>query len=81
MTMLDDFKLTDAEIDYSRRTDALRHDYSINTRAIADAATAKALRGVVVWMRTGSGLGAMRRDRMEIADCLEAMLAEEQGRG
>lgn len=87
MNELDQYRLTDVEIDSARRTDALRHDYSINTRAIADTATEKALRGVVALLRgyaskPEEGQSAISAYQA-VADELDTLLgaAKEQPRG
>lgn len=86
MSKLDDWKLTDAEL-HKAADSTGNGTYGEGLRAVADAATAKALRGVVAWLRAFNGAEQLRTQVPQwstlrwAADELEAMLKEDQGRG
>lgn len=80
MKKLNEYRLTSTELLYA----APQGDWPPKQwRAVADAATEKALRGVVAWLRERGPMGYTTGKMIlsDTADQLETMLAEEQPRG
>ena len=78
MSKLNEWKLTDAQLDVIRRVSLGLSTFG-ELRAIADAGGISALRAVVAWLRTDSSLWDL--NGLQIVAKLESMLNEERRRG